>query len=361
MSELVFPIPYLLFLGGACSLVTLSLIKLLVSYRQTLAGRWLALFLVVAIGFALKPVVHQDNTPVHFLLFVCTTLLAPSFWLFCYTLSRESTAVPWLSWLLIAVSVGLHLLAAGGGFGGLQFCLEQQSASCAQPPAPLNYLAYATTVGLFAASVWILVADRAGDMVEARRRLRLVVVIAVGLYLTIAALVVMLFQSTPISPEAISARAFFGLMLGFGMSAWLLGLIPSAVLPTLRHAVVGEDLPGQTQTAAQRQIATDLQTLMASGIYRQAGLSISDLAIKLQIPEHVLRPVINGQLNFRNFSDFVNRHRIDEAALLLRDTHKSAMTVLQIALHVGFGSLSPFNLAFRRRFQCTPSQFRADG
>ena len=44
-----------------------------------------------------------------------------------------------------------------------------------------------------------------------------------------------------------------------------------------------------------------------------------------------------------------------QAAALLADTEQ---TVLEIAIGVGYGSVSQFGVAFKRRYQLTPSQYR---
>jgi len=43
--------------------------------------------------------------------------------------------------------------------------------------------------------------------------------------------------------------------------------------------------------------------------YRDEGLSVSSLALKLKLPEHRLRRLINQQLGHRNFNAFVNQWR----------------------------------------------------
>jgi len=82
------------------------------------------------------------------------------------------------------------------------------------------------------------------------------------------------------------------------------------------------------------------------------------LAVKLGMPEHRLRVLINNGLGHRNFNAFVNRYRIEEAKAALADPAQIDVPVLTIALDAGFQSLAPFNRAFKADTGLTPTEFR---
>jgi AraC-like DNA-binding protein len=92
--------------------------------------------------------------------------------------------------------------------------------------------------------------------------------------------------------------------------------------------------------------------------YRQEGLTIGLLAVKLGLPEHRLRTLINEGLGHRNFNAFVNRYRVDEAKAALGDPDQVDVPVLTIALDAGFQSITPFNRAFKADTGLTPTEFR---
>jgi AraC-like DNA-binding protein len=96
-------------------------------------------------------------------------------------------------------------------------------------------------------------------------------------------------------------------------------------------------------------------------LYAREGLTIGGLAELLDTQEHVLRRAINRGLGFRNFNDFLHSHRLREAAQRLHDPAHAREPVLTIALTVGYGSIGPFNRAFRERFGMTPTEYRRDG
>ena len=93
-------------------------------------------------------------------------------------------------------------------------------------------------------------------------------------------------------------------------------------------------------------------------LYAQDGVTITALAEVLGTQEHVLRRVINRGLGFRNFNDFLHTHRLREASTRLRDPAARRIPVLTIALEAGYGSIGPFNRAFRERFGMTPTEYR---
>ena len=91
----------------------------------------------------------------------------------------------------------------------------------------------------------------------------------------------------------------------------------------------------------------------------EAGLTISKLSRSVNIPEHRLRHLINQHLGYRNFADFVNHHRIEAAKQKLADMDNRNIPVLTLAMDLGYGSLGPFNRAFKERTGLTPTEFRA--
>ena len=112
--------------------------------------------------------------------------------------------------------------------------------------------------------------------------------------------------------------------------------------------------------AADRHLAGALGTAMAEGVWREPGLTVGALAERLGAPEHRLRQVINQQLGYRNFAAFLNEHRIEAAKSALADPAQARRQILQIALDLGYGSIAPFNRAFRAAVGRTPTQYRRD-
>ena len=93
-------------------------------------------------------------------------------------------------------------------------------------------------------------------------------------------------------------------------------------------------------------------------LYREAGLTISMLAKKLNLPEYRLRAFIHKKLGYRNFNAMLHKYRVEDAGEALADKDKPNVPVLTIALSVGYQSITPFNNAFRQLMGVTPSEYR---
>jgi AraC-like DNA-binding protein len=92
--------------------------------------------------------------------------------------------------------------------------------------------------------------------------------------------------------------------------------------------------------------------------YREDALSIASLSQSLGVQEYRLRRLINRQLGYRNFSAFINGYRLAEAGNALGDRGQADVPILTIALDTGFGSIGPFNRAFKAYTGLTPTEYR---
>lgn len=92
-------------------------------------------------------------------------------------------------------------------------------------------------------------------------------------------------------------------------------------------------------------------------IYTNNPITLQTLAEKLEISGHHLSQVINEKFE-KNFFDFINYYRIEEAKSLLLSPQKQNFTILSIANEVGFNSKSAFNTAFKKHTNKTPTQFK---
>jgi AraC-like DNA-binding protein len=110
---------------------------------------------------------------------------------------------------------------------------------------------------------------------------------------------------------------------------------------------------------AEDRLALALEQLMsAERAYRDEALTIAGLAARLGTPEYRLRRLINRRLGHRNFNAYVNAFRLDEARRWLADPAQREVPVTTIALDAGFGSIGPFNRAFKAATGTTPTAYR---
>jgi AraC-like DNA-binding protein len=211
--------------------------------------------------------------------------------------------------------------------------------------------------------VWQALAGRATDLVEGRRRLRVWYAIVTAFYgvLVIAS---EWFWPGGLSAAPLSLANSIGLM-GFIFLFAVLGSVPTS--EPLALPIQGRQtspLPNDASeapplTGADATQLAALRKLIDHGkVYREPDLSVASLSRKLDIPEHRLRHLINRQLGHRNFSAFINGYRLAEAEAALGDPTQAAVPILTIALDAGFGSIGPFNRAFKAHTGLTPTEYR---
>lgn len=214
--------------------------------------------------------------------------------------------------------------------------------------------------GLLSVHVIVMIARGwSGDLLESRRRLRGLVLGFAGV---LAVTNVVIGLANRIEPHGTWQMFMTGGPYGIAMFAVLmvsgavLFLQPRlAVFNTVRPGVPAADARAE---AAERLMLQSLNALMAADGWRREGLTIGAVARELDAPEHRLRRLINQRLGHRNFADFVNSYRIQAAKTRLGDPREARTTVAAIAFDLGYGSLGPFNRAFRAATGSTPTEWR---
>lgn len=90
----------------------------------------------------------------------------------------------------------------------------------------------------------------------------------------------------------------------------------------------------------------------------ESDLKVEELAKRLGEQSYKVSQCITGVMGLRNFNHLVNLHRIEAAKLALRDPVRADESILSIALECGFGSIGPFNRAFKDETGTTPRTYR---
>lgn len=86
-------------------------------------------------------------------------------------------------------------------------------------------------------------------------------------------------------------------------------------------------------------------------------LSLDWLAARHGISASYIRALFYDEAT--SFTDYLNDMRLERGAALLRNPSHAHETIAAIALSAGFSDISWFNKLFRRRFNMTPSDWRA--
>jgi len=208
--------------------------------------------------------------------------------------------------------------------------------------------------------VWRLLAERQGDLIEARHDARIMVAVLLGGMLSID----------------LSADALFGfgwrplafamtqnlMILVFGL--WLAGRLFDVRPETLSFGVARGEMPAaetvskpfdQRDYEMRRRLAALMDT---QRIFLDPELTFASFVDHMGASERAVRRLINHELGYDHFRAFLNQYRIAEARRLLADPIRADEKLIVIALDSGFASLASFNRAFRAIQGCAPSEYQ---
>lgn len=108
----------------------------------------------------------------------------------------------------------------------------------------------------------------------------------------------------------------------------------------------------------QDQVFDEISNLIEKDkLYLESDISLARLSKLIGQSPQQTSAIIN-QYARRNFNDFINFYRIQDAKKLLRSSDKDKFTISSIAFDMGFSSLSSFNSAFKKIEGITPSSYR---
>lgn len=231
------------------------------------------------------------------------------------------------------------------------------------PQAVLNgsfWMTELINAGLMVHVILIIRNGSSDDLVEPRRRFRSLWVgaIAVSIIAITALHTIALLFTLPQSVEL--AQAVILLCVSAGVTACCLSAQETFFPADITDKIEDSPVESASVLVADRHLATQLRNAMADDAWREPGLTVGALADQLGTPEHRLRTVINQQLGYRNFAAFLNEYRVQAARDALADPAQSRRQILSIALDLGYGSIAPFNRAFRAAVGMTPTEFRRD-
>lgn len=195
---------------------------------------------------------------------------------------------------------------------------------------------------------------RRGDMTPSEKRFRIAFLAIYGWLVVVSTLGLQASNGVP--AEALrndlikGACAVIGLV-GAGAAVWFRLRNPLARdrSPLGRRAPTTEDA-----RLAERL----LRLLREEAIDAEPDLKIGDVAARLREPEYKVSQCISTALGFANFNRLINHHRIERAKGLLADPDRDR-PILEVAFDCGFGSVGPFNRAFKDQVGMTPRAFRA--
>jgi AraC-like DNA-binding protein len=175
-------------------------------------------------------------------------------------------------------------------------------------------------------------------------------------YTTILLVAVLLIDGAP--PASAAAR-FGGTIKAFCALTALAGMGFAIRYRTRNPLSGGARGKRRPAAAADASLGERLRQVMDDGAaFAQPDLKVADLARLLGEADYKVSRCITGVLGFSNFNQMANHVRLAEAKRRLSDPQFDHLPILTIALDCGFGSIGPFNRAFKQQTGTTPKAFR---
>lgn len=181
----------------------------------------------------------------------------------------------------------------------------------------------------------------------------------IGGVLSVAALAMELSEaSLPVSADAVGgialmtfvfATAFIAMRqpLGYRIKA------PATPEPAPRYAATRLSKADASDFLSRLKACMELEH-----VFRDGELKLEYLAERVAMTPHELSQLINDTCGM-NFSDYVNRYRVEDLKRALSDPAQVGARILDLALASGFNSKSAMNRVFKIQTGMTPGEFRS--
>jgi AraC-like DNA-binding protein len=316
---------------------------LLLRHAKTGLNTWTGISLVVAVICYLileTPFVHERK--VLFLMAVTGAMSIPViFFLLTKAIFNDHFKASGAIALWFALEIGVHYWVFLRDLTSIPAWAQQ-----------LSYiLSEVVSIGFVLGGIYTAIKTRKADLIESRMKFRNIFVMITAALIGITLIV----ESMPIVKESVD-------ILQILQRSSILGLTLFFLVSNFEIKAgffFREQQKEKPAVIEDRELRKKLEVLIEEKkVYRKEGLTIRELAEMLNEQEYKVRRLINKELGFRNFNDFLNKYRVTEACDVLNDPSQNRKTILEIAYSVGYQSIGPFNKAFKELKETTPTAYR---
>jgi len=323
---------------------------LLPSWRKNQAIRLFILLMFVGSGYWLSAVFPhlEKNSLFWWFQFMAGNALPGVFWLVGLGIFGDHLLLKTKHYLIASLTLMIPLSSAI-----LQWLFSTPLMVGSITYNIVKYGAMALELTLILHALFVALTYWRNDLVQERRYIRGGVISISAVYIVLIIVVEQIFNIHWQGFDLIKSILLFSLMTGINLLIFTLRE-SSLFAPTgAKDNVSSAEQPSQS-----KEIQAIIASMTKDKLYQQDGLTIAGLASHLSIHEYKLRQLINGELNYRNFNDFLNYYRILEVTEKLKNKDESPLPILTLALESGFRSLSSFNKAFKNTHGMTPTEYR---
>ncbi|WP_448211330.1 helix-turn-helix domain-containing protein [Colwellia sp. MEBiC06753] len=298
-------------------------------------------------GYIIGGLYPYDSVLAFYIGFIAGNALPGIFWLTAQSVFADKTHIKgWQCWLAASTLLLPILMKAAQLLFGFELRSHVNAALV------YFYLQLFLELGLIFHALYVSINSWRNDLVQERRYIRGGVISVSAIYIFLVIVFEQLLNVEWAGLEVIKSMLLAGLITAINYF-----LFESKLSVLFVTSKPKEPTPIQNQ-APPKELTKIIAAMEQEKLYQQEGITIASFAKHLAIHEYKLRHLINGEMNYRNFNDFLNYYRIKEVTEKLIQPEFIQTPVLTLALESGFRSLSSFNKAFKTTHGITPTEYR---
>ncbi len=337
----------LFFSHFAFAQITLCILLLLKHCRNNQSIQLFILLMISCAGYIIGNLHAYLSTPVYNIGFVAGNALPGLFWLTALSVFGDKAHLKrWQYWL--GASTLLLPLTMKLCQWGLNFQLNDHVGAALF----YFYVQLLLELSLLSHALYVSVLSWRDDLVQERRYIRGGVITFSAIYIFLVIVFEQILQVQWSGLDIIKSLLTAGLITAINYFLF------ESKLNVLFVTKTEQNTETEETKAAPKELSRIISAMEDEKLYQQDGITISSFAKHLAIHEYKLRHLINGEMNYRNFNDFLNFYRISEVTEKLIQPQFLQTPVLTLALESGFRSLSSFNKAFKATHGITPTEYR---
>lgn len=219
-----------------------------------------------------------------------------------------------------------------------------------------RYVAMVIELSFISHAVYIAIGHWQTDLVELRRKWRVGIVSICAIYIAFVIFTTQVIETEQGWVVMVELTGLSLLAIIFNFSTFSLKDMSVFQIDKKNKSEKSES--DDIELFNQKHIDKIIKAMEEEKLYRQESYTITDLSKHLLLQEYKVRKIINSKLNYRNFNDFLNHYRINEATKMLSSSEFIGVPVVSIAMESGFKAISSFNKTFREKHGVTPSAYR---
>lgn len=228
----------------------------------------------------------------------------------------------------------------------------------------LSWVLVALGLGMMLHLAWRIVSDLKDDLIEGRRKARVMAALFLAAQL-LAELLKEIAFGLDWRPQPVTIAQNLALLV---FAVWLTALLlhpagaeAEAILePDAQRRLVRLEQPVQVHDPDAGLVARLTHLIEVERIHLDPTMTLERVVSRMGVSERTVRRLIHHRFGYDHFRTFLNAHRVEEARRLLLIPPPSGQKMIAVAADSGFASLASFNRVFRELEGRTPGEYKRD-